>query len=92
MIEISVELGPRRYPIHIGHGLARKVGDLLAPFRGRRIVVVSSPRIWGLHGDRIGKPLTALGSFSRVRFESDVVHARAPRRKTLTSEDRKDYR
>jgi hypothetical protein len=69
-----VELGARRYPIHIGHGLAGKLGDLLSPFRGRRTVVVSSPRIWGLHGDRIGKPLAALGSFSRVLIPEGERH------------------
>lgn len=74
MIEISVELGARRYPIHIGHGLAGKLGDLLAPFRGRRLVVVSSPRIWSLHGDRIGKPLAALGSYSRVLVPEGERH------------------
>jgi 3-dehydroquinate synthase len=66
MIEIPVDLGERRYTITIGHGVARMLPDVLAPLRGRRLVVVSSPRIWALHGRAIEKPLKALGPWSRV--------------------------
>ncbi len=44
VIEISVELGERRYPVAIGHGLARMLPDLLSSLRGRRIVVVNGTR------------------------------------------------
>src|SRR5215470_2424371 len=66
MIEIPVDLGERRYAITIGHGVARMLPDVLAPLRGRRVVVVSSPRIWSLHGRTIEKPLRALGPWSSV--------------------------
>ena len=46
MIEIPVELGPRSYPIVIGHGLAAALPEILGRLRGRRFVVVSAPRIW----------------------------------------------
>ncbi len=57
MIEIPVELGPRSYPIAIGHGLAAAIPDLVGRLRGRRFVVVSNARIWSLHAARVEKPL-----------------------------------
>ena len=45
MLEIPVELGPRRYVISVGHGIARLLPDLLEPLRGRRTVVVASRRV-----------------------------------------------
>jgi 3-dehydroquinate synthase len=53
MIEIPVELGDRRYPILVGRGLAPILPDLLEWLDGRRIVVVSSPRVWAKHGARL---------------------------------------
>jgi 3-dehydroquinate synthase len=66
MIEIPVDLGERSYPITIGHGLASSLHDLLRPLKGRRIAVVSSRRIWGLHGRRLEASLKRLGTVSRV--------------------------
>jgi 3-dehydroquinate synthase len=54
MIEIPVELGARRYPILIGRGLAPILPDLLGWLQGRRVLVVSSPRVWARHGARLG--------------------------------------
>ena len=62
MIEIPVELGPRSYPIVIGHGLAAALPELLGRLRGRRFVVVSAPRVWSLHGARVEKALKALST------------------------------
>jgi 3-dehydroquinate synthase len=61
MIEIPVELGARRYAVTIGHGSLASAPDLLAPLRGRRMVVVSSTRIWSLHGRRVSAALARLG-------------------------------
>ena len=66
MIEIPVDLGERSYPITIGHGLTSSLHDLLRPLKGRRIAVVSSRRIWGLHGRRLESSLKRLGTVSRV--------------------------
>jgi 3-dehydroquinate synthase len=66
MIEIPVELGERRYPIAVGYGLARMLPDLLGPLAGRRMVLVSSRRVWSLHGRRLEKPLAARGRVSRA--------------------------
>jgi len=53
MIEIPVELGARRYPILVGRGLAPVLSDLLEFLKARRVVVVSSPRVWAKHGARL---------------------------------------
>jgi 3-dehydroquinate synthase len=66
MIEIPVELGERRYHIAIGHGLAQMLPDLLGPLASRRMVLVSSRRVWSLHGRRLEKPLAARGRVSRA--------------------------
>src|SRR2546428_1990407 len=61
MIEIPVELGERRYAIAIGHGLARLLPDVLGFLRGRRVVLVSSRRVFALYGSRVARALAALG-------------------------------
>jgi 3-dehydroquinate synthase len=61
MLEIPVDLGPRRYSISIGHGLARLLPDLLAPLRSRSMVLVASRRVFGLHGRVVERGLRALG-------------------------------
>lgn len=66
MIEIPVELGERRYAIAIGHGLARLLPDVLGGFRGRRIVLVSSRRVFALHGAGVERALAELGPLSRA--------------------------
>ncbi len=62
MLEIPVELGPRRYVVSVGHGLARLLPDLLAPLRGRRTVVVASRRVWKSHGKGLERSLRGLGA------------------------------
>src|SRR5438093_9566859 len=74
MIEIPVDLGERSYPITIGHGLAAALHDLLRPLKGRRIAVVSSRRIWGLHGRRVEASLKRLGAVSRVLVRDGEQH------------------
>ena len=66
MIEIPVELGERRYSIAIGHGLARLLADVLGAFLGRSIVLVSSRRVFALHGAEVERALSGLGPVSRA--------------------------
>ena len=61
MLEIPVELGARRYAVFVGHGLARRLPELLAGLRGRRTVVVASRRVWGLHQKTVARALAGLG-------------------------------
>jgi 3-dehydroquinate synthase len=62
MLEIPVELGPRRYAVSVGHGLSRLLPDLLAGPRGRKILLVASRRVEALHGRGVERSLRALGS------------------------------
>jgi 3-dehydroquinate synthase len=75
VIEIPVELGPRSYPIAIGHGLSASLPELLGRLRGRRFVVVSNARVWSLHGARVEKPLRKLaGKLDRVLIPDGEKH------------------
>ena len=60
MIEIPVELGERRYLIVIGHGLARLTGEVLVAQKGRRALIVSSPKVWSRHGATVARGMRAL--------------------------------
>jgi 3-dehydroquinate synthase len=84
MIDIPVDLGPRRYSIHVGFGAARMIPDLLSGVvtPGRRVIVVSSPRIWSLHGGRAEKALRRLGPLGRILMDD------GERRKTRRTLDR----
>jgi 3-dehydroquinate synthase len=53
MIEIPVELGARGYKILVGRGLAPILPEVLEWLKGRRVAVVSSPRVWAKHGARL---------------------------------------
>ncbi len=61
MLEIPVELGPRRYTVSVGHGLSRLLPDLLEGLRGRKILLVASRRVASLHGQGVERSLRALG-------------------------------
>ena len=61
MLEIPVELGPRRYVISVGHGLARLLPDLLRPIGSRRAVVVASRRVYQKQGKGLARALAGLG-------------------------------
>lgn len=56
-ISVTSERGP--YPVIIGPGTLRQLPDLLERYGlGRHRLVVSSPPIWRLHGDRLRRILT----------------------------------
>jgi 3-dehydroquinate synthase len=74
VIEIPIELGERRYSVSIGHGLLGLLPDLLARFAGRPVVVVSSHRVWSLHGARVEAGLRKLGPLTRVLVPDGEAH------------------
>ncbi len=74
MIEVPVELGARRYPVHVGHGSARLLPELLRSLRGRRVALVSNPRVSSLHGARVEKALRGLGRLTRVLVPDGEAH------------------
>ncbi len=77
MIEIPVELGERRYAIAIGHGLVRLLPDVLGFLRGRRVVLVSSRRVFALHGSRVARALAALGPVGHALMPDGERHKNA---------------
>jgi 3-dehydroquinate synthase len=59
-VRIDVHAGPRPAPIWIGDGVAAHATAMLdAHHIGTRRFVVSSPGIWRLHGERLGRALGA---------------------------------
>jgi len=61
MPEIRVELGPRRYVVSVGLGLARRIPERLAAFTGRRTVLVAGRRVFALHAAAVRTALAKLG-------------------------------
>jgi len=59
---LTVDLGERSYPIHIGPGLIDRAGELIQPvMRGNRALVVSDDRVAPLYLERVEKSLVAAG-------------------------------
>jgi 3-dehydroquinate synthase len=74
MIEVPVELGARRYSVSIGHGVLALLPELLRGLGPRRTVLVSNPRVWALHGQRIERPLRRLGPVVRALVPDGERH------------------
>ena len=67
MRTLTVALGARSYPIHIGAGLLNRVGELLPPTRSARAIVVTNPVVAKHHL----APLQA--ALSRAGVQCDTV-------------------
>jgi 3-dehydroquinate synthase len=74
MIEIPVELGARRYVISIGYGLSKVLPELLGFLAGRRLVLVSNPRVFGHHGTRVEASLRRVGPLQRALIPDGERH------------------
>ena len=59
MRTLTVELGKRSYPIHVGDGLLRRGGELLSPLMSRRAIIVTNPVVAQHHLDLLQSTLTA---------------------------------
>jgi 3-dehydroquinate synthase len=77
VIEILIRLGDRRYPVRVGHGLAGSLPSLLPGLKGKSLVVVSSHRIWSIHGGLVERGLRELGPLSRVLIPDGEIHKSA---------------
>jgi len=64
---VTVALGERSYPVHIGDGLLSESGNMLAALASRRAVIVSNPTVASLHLDALRRAL-AIAS-----VQSDVI-------------------
>jgi len=67
MKTLTVELGPRTYPIHVGAGLLANAGDLLGDALARRAVIVTNATVAAHHLD----PLQV--SLRRRGIDADVI-------------------
>ena len=61
MRTLTVALGERSYPIHVGDGLLRRAGELLAPIPVRRAIVVTNPVVAQHHADTLQTALAEAG-------------------------------
>ena len=66
---LTVALGERGYPIHIGRALLTGIGNLLPSTRSGRAVVVTNPVVAALHLDPLQKGLERAG----MRYDVIVV-------------------
>jgi 3-dehydroquinate synthase len=69
MQTLSVDLGDRAYPIHIGPGLLERADLVLPHLKQKRAVIVTNTTVGPLYLDRFSHTLTAAG----VQVESVVL-------------------
>lgn len=69
MRTLTVALGERSYPIHIGEGILGRCGELLPALSSRRAVVVTNTVVAGFHLGILQTALSAAG----IRHEAIVV-------------------
>jgi 3-dehydroquinate synthase len=66
---LTIALGERSYPIHVGAGLLVRSGDLLGSLPSPRAVVVTNPTVAQHHLETLGKALSTGG----IRHDAIVV-------------------
>ncbi|HEX5863265.1 MAG TPA: 3-dehydroquinate synthase [Casimicrobiaceae bacterium] len=66
MRTLTVALGERSYPIHVGEGILSRCGELLPGQLCRRAVVVTNPVVASLHLDALRAALSAAGIGNEV--------------------------
>jgi 3-dehydroquinate synthase len=70
--EIRVKLGARSYPVFVGNGLlSRCAGRLRTILRGRKAVILSTPRIHRLHGHALARQVRVVASKVSVLLVAD---------------------
>jgi 3-dehydroquinate synthase len=59
---VDVQLGSRSYGIHIGDGLLRQAGEMIAALRfGARVGIVTDDNVWAAHGAELAGALDDAG-------------------------------
>ena len=66
MRTLTVALGERSYPIHVGEGILRRCGELLPEQLCRRAIVVTNPVVASLHLEALRAALSAAGIGNEV--------------------------
>ncbi len=80
--QVEVALAGRSYMIHIGDGLLKNTGALIAPLlRGPRIVIITDRSVAGLHLETVQQSLTAAG----LQVAEPIVLQPGEQTKSLTS-------
>ena len=65
---ITVDLGARAYPIHVGAGILDQTGDLLAPLMKRpRTVIITDEHVAAAQGERVKE------SLAKAQIHSDDI-------------------
>lgn len=59
MLTLTVALGERSYPIHVGEGILARCGEMLTALPSRRVVVVTNPTVAQHHLGSLQKALAA---------------------------------
>lgn len=60
---VTVDLGDRTYPIHIGPGLLDRAGELILPvMSGNRVLIVTDDQVAPLYLERLERSLAAAGA------------------------------
>jgi len=60
--EVTVQLGKRSYPIHVGHGTLDSLGERLRPLGlGSRVALITNPTVDALYGERVRTSLAKAG-------------------------------
>ena len=79
MRSLKVDLGDRSYPIYIGAGICRQLGDMLAHYKaGQRFAVITNTVVDELYGEQV------MASFRDAKLAADkFVIADGERYKTL---------
>ena len=74
---LTVGLGDRSYPIHIGRGLAGQQALFAPHLESGRAVVITNETVAKLHGDVVERTLAASGTrFSRILIPDGEEHKR----------------
>jgi 3-dehydroquinate synthase len=63
---LTVALGERSYPIHVGEGLLQRAGELLSPLAARRAIIITNPVVAQHHLSRLQSALSGTGVDSDV--------------------------
>src|SRR5437762_11913722 len=78
MIDVPVKLGARSYRILVGAGILAEAGPQLARLKvGRRVVVVTDPKILAPHGGAVTQSLATAGLDATTVLLRDGVSARS---------------
>jgi len=64
---LTVALGERSYPIHVGAGVLKRAGELVKPFLSRRAAIVTNPIVAEHHLESLRAALAA------AAIQSDVI-------------------